>query len=116
MFSSTYATIEEAWGVAPMHHIENPYKEKSYQHQLLETRPETPKQYTVRQTISSTYKKEGLVGLKKYLDPVIIRDIQSQAVSTKQLRHKPPMWNTLDNDESMYLILGLVALLFIVDM
>lgn len=111
MFSPTFANIEEVWGTAPMHHIPNPYKDKSYQRQILQTeiRPQTSSHTRVRSLISSAYRKGGLPAIRKYIDPAIIRHIQARG---RTGRRRGDM--TMDN--AMYVILGLVALLFAIDM
>jgi len=99
-----YATIEEAWGppVAPAPPLVNPYDPPQAKADPDQIRPDQ-----IRRAITAAYKADGLEGVAQYVDPAVVRAIQARAPGG--------LFSNLSDDEVLYLMLGLAALLFVVD-
>jgi hypothetical protein len=96
----------------------NPYQDPTYQTTILRsgTAPIAPEHLdakSVRRHISDAYRARGLEGVLPYLDPAIVRDIKSRQRRTNSVL---AVFDQLSQDDSLYVILALLALLFAVDM
>ena len=103
LFQSQYALIEEVWTgqVGPAQpHVTNETKAPGYE---------------IRRTLNTLYKEQGIAGVKQYLDPSIVRDLQAEAL-TRHLATKHTSFNfELSRDDWVYVLLGLFAILFALD-
>lgn len=105
LFQSQYALIEEVWTNSP--------KAKHVISKVLET-PDSPDTVT-RRTLNTTYREQGIAGVKQYLDPSIVRDIQAEALAHHRAVKHTSFSLELTRDDWVYVLLGLFAILFAVD-
>lgn len=124
VFATQYASIDEAWGLssfAPA--IVNPYKQPGIQSQILdnttgESLAAVPQDQIVRRFINDEYKTRGIEGVKRLLDPAIIRDIQTpvaQHLAMSKTSTSAFSIPKLNQDEWMYVLLALFALMFAIE-
>ena len=110
---TTYASIDEVWNssqFAPS--IENVNKNTGYQQTVLaQNETKEPDDAACARHINAVFKKDGLAGVRKLIDPVIIREIQTQSVR-KYASTKTTM---LSPDELLYIALALLAVVFAMD-
>ena len=115
-----YATIDEAWGSASSFSpsIENTYKVPGTQSSVLAASENVitkePDDATCARHVNKTYIAEGLVGVRRILDPVIIRELQTQAIR-KYAASSSATTTMLGPDELLFVMLALLAVVFAVD-
>jgi hypothetical protein len=98
-FQTQYALIEDVW-TKPNTNI--PPVTKA---------PEA----TIKRTLNTVYTEQGIAGVKVYLDPVIIRDIQAEALAQHRAVKHTSFNLDLSKDDWVYVLLGLFAILFVID-
>jgi hypothetical protein len=124
VFQTQYANIDEAWStpeIAPK--IQNPYKDSGIQNQTLHDSPsDIPTDATVKRYLSETYTKGGVGSVTKLLDPAIIRDIQTPVLQRCQSiqegrQYGKSYWEipNLTQEEYLYILLAVFALLFVLE-
>lgn len=120
VFQAQYASIEDAWNMPFSPTIVNKFKNTGYQQQILQSEG-TPvissegETATARRYINELYQNKGVKGVMQLLDPAIIRDILASHSTTPA----STSWGNvtdLTQDQLMYVLLGLFALLFAIDM
>lgn len=102
---SQYALIEDVWK-DPLPSI------------LDKTSPRVTNETTVpdvRRTLNTIYMEQGIAGVKQFVDPSIIRDIQAEALAKHRLTKHTHLSLELSKDDWVYVLLGLFAILFAVD-
>ena len=114
-----YATIDEAWGSTSSFSpsIENTYKVPGTQSSVLaasESVTKEPDDAVCARYVNKMYKAEGLVGVRRILDPVIIRELQTQAIR-KYAASSSATTTMLGPDELLFVMLALLAVVFAVD-
>jgi hypothetical protein len=120
MSIAPFADIEEAWGMSTLAPtLVNPYQDPLYQTTVLRsgTAPIAPEQLdakSVRRHLTDAYRAGGLEGALPYLDPAIIRDIQASSKGRRADSFLAAL-DSMNPDDTMYLILALFALLFALD-
>lgn len=119
VFQHQYATIDEAWGqplFSPT--IVNRYKEAPDQNlQASSQASQEPSEQAIRRYLNAQYTKGGIEGVKRILDPAIIRDIQAEWARKHETTTSPlsSLSLNLERDDWLYVMLGLFALLFALD-
>lgn len=109
---TSYASIDEVWGspaFAPS--IENIHKSTGYQKEVLNTAEQVVKESDdamCARHVNAVYKRDGLVGVRRIVDPVIIRELQTQAVRRFATNNS----SMLSQDELMLILLGLLVIVF----
>ena len=112
-----YATIDEAWGSTSSFSpsIENTYKTPATQSSVLAASENVitkePDDAVCARYVNKMYKAEGLVGVRRILDPVIIRELQMQALR----KYAASSATMLGPDELLFVMLALLAVVFAVD-
>ena len=108
LFQTQYALIEEVWTDPPKHVID---------HGISKFVPDVTKvpEATIKHTLNTIYNEQGLAGVKHYVDPSIIRDIQAEALAIHRSTKHTSFNLELSKDDWVYVLLGLFAILFAVD-
>lgn len=111
LFQSQYALIEEVWKDTSQHTTRHPIH-----HDVTKALATTESSDAItRRTLNTTYQEQGIAGVKQYLDPSIVRDIQAEALA-RHFATKHTSFNLeLSKDDWVYVLLGLFAILFAVD-
>lgn len=110
MFESLkFASLDEVWspkGVSV--HVENPYKPE---HEVVNKATSPVVENACQQYLEDVYESQGVHGLLKVLDPVMVRDIQALAhpVTRGTSRHSDSF--SLSFDELILIAFGIFAII-----
>jgi hypothetical protein len=104
---SQYALIEEVWRDIPFPVTTTTAKT---------TTLDQENSANVKRTLNKVYTQQGIAGVKRYLDPSIVRDIQAEALAQhRKTRHANYFSLELSKDDWVYVLLGLFTILFAID-
>jgi hypothetical protein len=99
---SQYALIEEVW--------KDPIVTTQETATKVNTAPAD-----IKRTLNTVYTEQGIAGVKRYLDPSIVRDIQAEALTKHRAAKHTNFSLELSKDDWVYVLLGLFAILFAID-
>lgn len=113
MLTSRYASLEEAWKVPAMYHIDNPYKyNKNVQKTILHTerKPQTPCHHKIKAILSRAYARRGWAGLRQYLEPGIAFDLEKRMEMAAQPPSILDMF-TMDGEDALLVVILIFAII-----
>jgi hypothetical protein len=120
MFQTQYALIDDAWGAPFSPTIENKYKDSAYQAQILNKTEQNPhvapdNEAVVKRFLNDLYKKEGVDGVVTLLDPAIVRDIRAHHTSLTTTPDPVVHMPELTQEQWLFVLLGIIALIYALD-